>query len=193
MKYVGCLLLLVMSCQVSDVPSPRPHQYPRLKFPEREYKIYKNEECPFTMEVPSASEVVKKEYLFGEIEASPCWFDISISSLAATVHCSYYKINQDQRLDKLINDAFTMASKHNIKASYREEFEIKTREASGMIFKINGPVATPYQFYISDSTNHFFRGSLYFDAKVDYDSIAPVVTFLEKEVDHMLRSLVWEK
>ena len=85
------------------------------------------------------------------------------------------------------------ASKHNIKASYREEFEIKTREASGMIFKINGPVATPYQFYISDSTNHFFRGSLYFDAKVDYDSIAPVVTFLEKEVDHMLRSLVWEK
>ena len=193
MKYVGCLLLLVMSCQVSDVPSPRPHQYPRLKFPEREYKIYKNEECPFTMEVPSASEVVKKEYLFGEIEASPCWFDISISSLAATVHCSYYKINQDQRLDKLINDAFTMASKHNIKASYREEFEIKTREASGMIFKINGPVATPYQFYISDSTNHFFRGSLYFDAKVDYDSIAPVVTFLEKEVDHMLRSLVWKE
>ncbi len=193
MKYVGCLLLLVMSCQVSDVPSPRPHQYPRLTFPEREYKIYKNEECPFTMEVPSASEVVKKEYLFGEIEASPCWFDISISSLAATVHCSYYKINQDQRLDKLINDAFTMASKHNIKASYREEFEIKTREASGMIFKINGPVATPYQFYISDSTNHFFRGSLYFDAKVDYDSIAPVVTFLEKEVDHMLRSLVWKE
>jgi len=190
--YLGWLLLLLMSCQATDIPSPRPHQYPRITFPEGGYQVYNNDECPFVMEVPTFSEVVKKEYLFGDIEASPCWFDITVSSLTATIHCSYYKIDPDQRLDKLINDAFTMASKHNIKASYREEFEIKTQEAAGMIFKINGPVATPYQFYVTDSTQHFFRGSLYFDERVDPDSIAPVITFLEGEVDHMLRSLTWE-
>jgi len=193
MRYnLGWLLLLLISCQASDIPTPRPHQYPRLTFPERAYKIYENEECPFVIEVPSFSEVIKKEYLFGEIEASPCWFDISVFPFAATIHCSYYQIDPSQRLDKLINDAFTMASKHNIKASYREEFEIKTKDAAGMIFKIDGPVATPYQFYVTDSTQHFFRGSLYFDRRVEPDSIAPVITFLEEEVDHMLKSLRWK-
>jgi len=189
---VGVMVLLLAACQSSDAPTPRPHQYPRLTFPERAYKTYQNKECPFTAEIPKLSKVVQKEYLFGEIEASPCWFDIAIEPLDATVHCSYYKIDKDQRLDQLINDAYTMASKHNIKASYREEFEIQTKQAAGMVFKINGPVATPYQFYITDSTNHFFRGSLYFDNKVDADSIAPVITYLEEEVDHMLRSLKWK-
>jgi len=142
-------------------------------------------------EIPKQASIIRKEYLFDEIEASPCWFDISITELDATIHCSYYSIDAEQRLDKLINDAFTMASKHNIKASYREEFEVKTKDAAGMIFKINGPVATPYQFYITDSIDHFFRGSLYFNQRVDPDSIAPVITYLEEDIDHMLTTLRW--
>jgi len=188
---ISLMLVLLVSCQSADVPTPRPHQYPRLSFPDKTYKIYESDECPFTTEIPASSSVIKKEYLFGEIEASPCWFDVSIEPLDATIHCSYFKIEKDQRLDKLINDAYTMASKHNLKASYREEFEIKTTQAAGLIFKINGPVATPYQFYITDSTQHFFRGSLYFDKQVDFDSIAPVISYLEEEVDHMLRTLQW--
>lgn len=193
MRMIWAIMILgLLACESAQVPTPRPHQFPRLDLPDRGYKIYEGEDCPFTIEVPQVAEVIKKEYLFGEIEASPCWFDVAVTPLNATIHCSYYKIDKDQRLDKLVDDAYTMASKHNQKASFREEYEIKTKEASGMIFKINGPVATPYQFYVTDSVRHFFRGSLYFDKKVDADSIAPVITYIEDDVDYMLRSLSWQ-
>jgi len=85
-----------------------------------------------------------------------------------------------------------MASKHNVKASFREERVLKSKTGSaGLMFKINGPVATPFQFYMTDSTRHFLRGSLYFDVKVNQDSISPIVAFIEEDLNTMLNSIEW--
>ena len=84
-------------------------------------------------------------------------------------------------------------NKHNIKAEFRSDIPLRTNAASGMAFEIDGPVATPYQFYLTDSTNHFFRAALYFNAKVNPDSTKPVFDFLKKDIEHMQSTFVWKK
>lgn len=185
-------ILIISSCGKDRIAQPRPHQYPRITYPAQEYKSYVNDECPFVLDIPTYAKTTKKKLLFDEVAADPCWFDISLEQLNATIHCSYYPISKNNTLDKLVNDAFTMASKHNVKASFREEYVIKNKAGhSGLMFKINGPVATPFQFYMTDSTRHFLRGSLYFDERVNQDSISPIVDFIEEDLDVMLNSLEW--
>ena len=194
MKYLVIIISIVFSsCGGDNIIQPRPHQYPRIEFPEQSFAEFSNTDCPFTMDIPGYADITKKKLLFGEEEADPCWFDLDMSRFNATVHCSYYAINEEYNFDKLVNDAFTMASKHNIKASFREEYSIKNKHnASGLIFLIKGPVATPFQFYMTDSTNHFLRGSLYFNDRVDIDSIAPVIDFIQEDLDAMLASIQWK-
>jgi len=146
--------------------------------------------CPFKAAIPDYSTIEKKEDTFKKEEEHPCWFDMKFNTLGATVHCSYYAIGPEKDLASLIDDAYTMASKHNVKASFREEIEIENQHGStGLIFSIEGSVASPYQFYITDSKLHFLRGSLYFDDKIDRDSVAPIINFLKEDVDSFLSSI----
>ena len=186
------LVLFQLGCAERGVSIVRPHQYPKLEFPTGAFEKVTNEECPFTLEIPSYAKVKQKEFIFGNEPANPCWFDIVVPKLNAAIHCSYYPVASRKDFDNLVNDAFTMASKHNVKASHRDEYVIRNKQgSSGLVFRINGPVATPYQFFISDTTNHFFRGSLYFDQQVNADSIAPVISFLENDIEKILNSLNW--
>ena len=184
---------LFFACRDNQSKQPRPRQYPRIEFPQKSYKPYSEKECPFVVDIPEYFEPLQKDYLFGDIPAGNCWFDLAIEEFNATIHCSYFPLSDEDQYISLVNDAFAMAGKHNIKATFREEFRVENSHGShGLIFKIHGPVATPYQFYLSDSTNHFIRGSLYFDDQVHSDSIAPVVEFLREDIDVILASLQWQ-
>lgn len=194
MKFLCILsfILLLLGCQQKRTSQPRPHQYPRINYPEKKVVSHQEESCPFIINIPAHSRIEKKELFFDEVPANPCWFDILMPHFNATVHCSYYPIGSKHSLDKLVNDAYTMASKHNVKASFREEFVVKNKHgASGLIFKINGDVATPYQFYITDSINHFLRGSLYFNEKTNADSIRPILAYIEQDIDDCINSIKW--
>ena len=194
MRWIAIVIavLFLLSCNDTLERSPRPHQYPQLNLPNDAKKIFSNTDCPFEMNIPEYATVEKKDFLFDDVPAGECWFDLTLQPLGATIHCSYYRLGREFTFDNLVNDAFTMVSKHNKKANYREEFAVKNDDdVSGIIFKINGPVATPYQFFVTDSTSHFLRGALYFDQKIDFDSVAPIVDHLEMEIDKMLLSMRW--
>jgi gliding motility-associated lipoprotein GldD len=62
----------------------------------------------------------------------------------------------------------------------------------GLVYDLGGAVASPVQFYLTDSTNHFLRGSLYFEAKPNPDSIAPVLAYVKKDIELFTRSLEWK-
>ncbi len=188
-----CILISVaFSCYQSPQPTPRPHQYPRIEFPDRKYSPTEVDGCDFVVELPDYSKTQQKEFIFGEKPTHPCWFDIQFGPFNATVHLSYYPVLDQSGLDKLVEDAFTMAGKHNVKATFREEVEIENKSGTkGVAFKIEGPVASPYQFYVSDNKKHFLRGSLYFDQKVDRDSVQIVIDYIEEDIKHMISSLKW--
>jgi hypothetical protein len=45
---------------------------------------------------------------------------------------------------------------------------------------------------VTDSTKHYLRGSLYFDAEPNPDSLAPVVEFFRNDIIHLIETLKWK-
>jgi gliding motility-associated lipoprotein GldD len=61
----------------------------------------------------------------------------------------------------------------------------------GTYYRVKGNAASSVQFYITDSVKNFLRGSLYFYAVPNPDSIAPVLSFIDKDVSHLIDSFEW--
>jgi gliding motility-associated lipoprotein GldD len=63
----------------------------------------------------------------------------------------------------------------------------------GLMYDIGGNAATNLQFYVTDSVQHFMRGSLYFNVRPNIDSIQPVIDFLKVDLIHMLETFRWKE
>ncbi|MFN0012999.1 MAG: hypothetical protein ACKVU2_00500 [Saprospiraceae bacterium] len=195
-KTALAVLLVLFACGCEEfVPVPKPRAYPRVIFPEKAYRNFDESYCGFTFEMPQYAVIERDTTFFENKPESDCWFNIEVPSLNAQIHCSYYPVTGRTRLDELVTDAFTMAQKHNIKANYIEEIPVHrtTERVHGIIFSIEGATASSYQFFATDSTQHFLRGALYFRTQSRPDSIAPVLAFMREDVNKMIATLKWGK
>ena len=63
----------------------------------------------------------------------------------------------------------------------------------GMLVEMDGKgVATPLQFYLTDSTDNFVRGALYFNFVPNNDSMRPVIDYLRQDIDRIINSFEWK-
>ncbi|MBK9211653.1 MAG: hypothetical protein IPO14_01470 [Saprospiraceae bacterium] len=188
-----CCLCLIASC--SDDYTPKPRIYPKINYPtNRDFVLSNPKDCPFTFYIPQYAHIEKEKYYFDEKPPHPCWFNIQYPIFQATLHCSYYTINGLHDFEKLHEDAFRMSNHHQIRADYIEPipFHNPKNNTSGYIFSIEGAVASPFQFYLSDSTKHFLKGSLYFNAHINIDSLLPIQEFVKADVLKTLNSFSWQ-
>jgi len=64
----------------------------------------------------------------------------------------------------------------------------------GRLYELEGEkVATPFKFWLTDSTHHFVKGTLYFDFTPNNDSLAPVINYLKNDALFMVESWQWNK
>lgn len=177
-------VLLTASC--SNPPIPKPRGFQRIDFPRKVYQLYQSE-CPFSAYIPVYSDMFR-DSLPG---AEKCWFNLVYPSFNATLHLSYKTVEGRAGLNQLIEDSRTLVYKHTIKADEIYETIITNHHLSGMLYNLSGNTATNFQFYVTDSVNHFLRGSLYFNVKTNMDSIQPVLSFLEQDIIKMIESMRW--
>ena len=186
--------LMFYACQTDKVYSPKPKMFPRVIYPEQSYDKFLLDVCNFTFEKPAYSTVKTGIKFFGEKSSHPCWFDLELHDFNGAIHFSYNPIEKTENLDKLVSDAFRIVEQHNSKAEYREEILVSNPNGvNGLLFNIEGPVASPINFFLTDTTDHFVRASLYFDSAVDPDSIAPILDFVSKDINHVLETFEWKK
>ena len=188
-------VLLFEGCQNQGLtPASKPRAYPKVDYPEYTYQHFDKSYCNFAFEFPSYAKIEQEQYFFGEQPADPCWFDLYIPAFESRLHCSYVEIGKDKTFEELKADAFELADYHNKRANYIEEIRIgwddKTN-VEGFVFSIEGPAATPFQFYLTDGEEHFFRASLYFNTQVQPDSLQPIYDFLRKDILHMIETFSW--
>lgn len=100
------------------------------------------------MEIPIYFEYVEDTKKTEKERNFPCWFDLYCKDLNTYLHFSYLPFENRTEFEDLISDAFEMVEKHNVKASSRRELLIDNTEnkVHGLVFEIDGPVATPLQF-----------------------------------------------
>lgn len=184
-------IMFFSGCNSNDTGTPKPRTYPRVQFPERNYRVFNA--CNFEFEYPAYGELIKEKTYFDSVAPNDCWYNLYYKSFNGTLYLTYYPIANKKEFEKLVNDSYDLVSKHDVKASGRKEFPIKLTTASGMLFKIEGNVASQTQFFLTDSTRNFIRGSLYFNNKVNTDSMQVIQDFVDKDIEHLINSFKWTK
>jgi gliding motility-associated lipoprotein GldD len=197
MKYliqIALIATLLISCG-DDAFTPKPRGYPRVIYPAKEYQAFDANYCAFTFQYPKYAEVQQDTSFFDEQPAHPCWFNIHIPAFDCDLHCSYAPITPETPADKLKEDAFRMTDWHNKKATYIEDTPFsKPNNVKGILFSVDGPVASQLQFFVTDSLEkkHFLRAALYFNTQARPDSLAPVYDFVKKDIERMLGTFEWK-
>ena len=183
------LIVTLLSCQSDFLPKPK--GFNRLDLPE------KNEYQAMPDTLPYSFEYSKHALLLDDTSwiSEEDWTEIYYPALQANVHVTYKNIQGDpERLKEFFEDSYLLTSKHQVKA-YAIDDIIMT-SPSGKTFSIaelDGEVPSQFQFVCTDSIKHFIRGALYFNTKVNNDSLKPAIDFVKVDVIHMLNTLEWNE
>jgi len=181
---VGALTLLMCSC--GNDPIPRPVGQLRIDLPAHVYEPAVHA-CTYSTEIPVYSHISPKVSPEGA-----CWSNLVFPRQKAVLHLSYKALNDD--LAKTLDESHKLTYEHHIKADNIEDKRLiyPEHQVYGTLYEVSGEVASQVQFYVTDSTSHFLRGSLYFATRPNADSLAPVVTHLRTDIEHMLSTLIWQ-
>ena len=186
--FVGLVSVLISACNESYVPKPK--GYNRIDLPERSY-IPLQEKHPYFFEYSAHAKILKDTFDIAE----PDWIYVYYPTLGANVQITYKHVAKDpKKFQEFVNDAYKLTAKHQIKASGIEETVIRTPAGkTANLFEIEGDVPSQFQFYMSDTTTHFFRGALYFRTSTQNDSLAPVIDYVKEDILHMINTLEWRE
>ncbi len=175
----------LFSC--SKNPVPKPHGYYRIDLPEHQYEKFTGyPDFSFDLSVHADVEPVI-DTVKGE------WFNINYPAFNAQIYASYFPIKPAQLNTFLEDNHKFVYRQHVMKADAITEqiFNNSEKKVYGTLYHIEGDVASPLQFVLTDSAFHFFRASLFFDAALNQDSIAPVLNYIEEDVRRLIESFEW--
>lgn len=180
--------LLVTSC--SREYQPKPKGFNRLILPEASYQM-SPDTLPYQFEYSKHARFLKDTSWVSEKH----WVEVYYPEFKATIHVTYKKVNRDSKLLKeFLQDAYVLTSKHQIKAYAIDETIVKTPSGkTAVVAELEGEVPSQFQFTMTDSLQNFLRGALYFNVKVQNDSLQPAIEYMKKEVMHLINTVEWKK
>ncbi|HPT53184.1 MAG TPA: hypothetical protein PK740_07870 [Bacteroidales bacterium] len=192
-KYWLILLLVfamfyLQSCHEEPTVAPKPQGYFRIDLPQHAYQQLDTNLLPFTFQY-SSSAICSFEDKNGAI-----WIHVHYPAQRATFEMTYLPIkNQNFRELMLIDEDFVKL--HQVKADNIENSFVQDDSSRlfGKIYDIEGKeVACPIQFWLSDTTHHYLRSSLYFDFTPNNDSLQPVIQYLREDMMQMINTFEWK-
>ena len=186
-KYILPLIFILTTTGCQRTYSPKPEGYLRIDFPEKAYRLF-DSACPYSFEVPVYAYVVPDTDRFSE----PYWVNIDFPRFDGKIHISYKKVRNN--LDRYTEDSRTLAYKHSIKADAIKEtlYGNDSSHVYGILYEIKGNAASSLQFFVTDSTRNFLRGSLYFNVQPNKDSLAPVISFFREDIINLMETVRWK-
>jgi len=173
-------LFLFISCAEDSLPKPK--AYLSLSYKKPTYKKLKLKR-PYSFEI-SDKTIVE--------DLPNNWLNIKYPALKASIDITYREV--DHKLKNLLIESEKLVFKHTQKADQigSKDFINTDKKTYGTIYDITGNAASQVQFHLTDSTNHFIKGALYFYAKPNYDSILPAVNYIKKDIQKLIETTEWE-
>ncbi len=179
------IVIFISSC--GDDTSPKPRGYFRIAIPEHQYIKLDSTTYPFTFEYADYS-IVRN----AQNPDHPYWCYIDYPRFKARIYITYNKVNGN--INQMLEDAHELAYKHiSVANDIKQDLIIEPqKKVYGLVYEIKGAkVASPLNFFLTDSINNFVRGSLYFNMEPQNDSIAPVIEGISKDLKHIISSFNW--
>lgn len=192
-KYLTGVLFVAISLIACNSPyTPKKKGYFNIEFPEKKYQAFDQPGYPYTFEYPVYATITRDTVFFGD-KAEDYWINIDVPRLGGRIYISYKAVGKSN-FDSLVNDGFKMAYKQHtdVATEIRDSVMQTPNGAEGLYFSLGGNTATANQFFLTDSTKHFLRGALYFDATPNEDSLSIVNSFLKTDLFHLINTLKWK-
>ncbi len=182
--YLISIILLMMGCQENHTPKPK--GYLALEYPPHRYQMLQTN-CPYSFLINKRAKVKPS------VRHRPCMINIVYPEMRGTIYISYEPVH-DGNLRKLLKDAQKLPLKHTIMANQiiGDQYTNELHHTYGMLYRITGNAASQAQFYLTDSTEHFITGSIYFRQEPNYDSIYPAAAYLIQDMKKLMESLRWQ-
>jgi len=179
--YYSLIIFFFISCSEETLPKPK-------AFLNLEYKK------PVYQEL-----LLKRPYAFEfservTIKDSPNnWLKLEYPRLKASLDITYRKI--DKNLRELLVESEKLVFKHTSRAEQISSNNYVNDKGMiyGTLYNITGNAASHIQFHITDSTNHFIKGALYFKIKPNYDSLLPAIDYIKNDIFHLMETFKWEQ
>ncbi len=178
------LLLLSASCEKNFLPKPQ--GYNRIDLPPHQF-VNLAVGYPYTLDYSQSSMIEKDSFNLNE----ETWINLNYADFGAKVHLTYKKIDgKNVDFKTLSRDAFKLTAKHQKMAYGIDEAILVTPQGyAGVVAELEGEVPTQFQFFVTDSTQHFLRGALYFNTAMKNDSLAPVIEYIKVDMAHLMNSV----
>ncbi|MFI3239704.1 MAG: hypothetical protein R3Y22_03855 [Bacteroidales bacterium] len=176
-------ILSVRGCGATEhyEPIPKPRGYMRIDLPIANYATVNN--LPVSFEVNDLANVdrVKK----GE------WLDIVYPQFNATIHCSYVKVDEESFYYHLDNRIERVMMNTNFqKPTMVDMISESDSEVKSTLFINQSGVITPVEFIATDSVSFILSGTLaMYGDKVEHDSIAPIINYIEGDITQLLKTI----
>ena len=185
---VAAVAMAVVGC-VDRTPTPKPRAYLRIDMPEKAYHEYDTATLPFVFECADEASVVWKQN-----DGRTKYLDIQYPKYQGIINLTYKRFSGKRDLAALIDTASHMLALHHGQSTGEKETSLKDPEGKvyATVVKVNGKNAgSTYQFWLTDSTEHFLRGALFLNHTPNNDSLAPVIDYLQADVDRIVETLKW--
>lgn len=182
--WVVFLLFFALGCEETYVPKPKGYFRIELEnVPKKQLEL----NCPFTFKYPSDFIIQKSRKHLGR----PGWFTLYHPKHKAQIFFSYNPLNNN--LKDYLDGSRDLVYKHTVKAYDIQENVVMNPEKRvfGTTYKLVGNTASSFQFHLTDSTEHFVRGSFYFDVALNHDSLEPVQNFMHVQIDSIIQTFRW--
>ena len=186
--------LLLAGCGGGDY-TPKPQAYLRIDMPEHEYFLLDTmrinsgdttvwpdgdtsivltgytKTFPFIFEANKCIEWTEKDAPNGER-----WVDLMYPQWGGVVYLTYKRLDGPGDLRGQTDTSSRLLEKHYQMASGVEEQAYSDPDN---------------HVYATDSTRHFLRGALFLNRSPNNDSLAPVLNYIQEDIEHLVETLRW--
>ena len=182
------ILITLTSCGGDKLLVPKPPTYLRLDFPKQSYRAV-NSNCGFSFELSKVYSLSE-----GNTTGNVCYQEIDLGKVNGKLFLYHYQLQPSDTLSKFINFSNDKVDDHKLKATSIDDEKIirKKDNVYGTFFFLKGAVATNYQFYLTDSTNHFLRAELLLNCTPNFDSLKPTLDYIHTDLKKMISTLKWK-
>ncbi len=175
--------LIIFSCNEPNLP--KQNGFLRIEFKEPYYSNHEEIDTPFNFYYNSNStdldQIGNNQFLFD-------YRDLNLS-----LNLSFYNIKTSQDIEKKVRDFYVILDTHTKKSNgvILREYDNHNKRIFGKLYEIKGDVASPVQFYLTDSLSNFISGSVNLKFKSNYDSIFPSIQYVKNDILVLFESINW--
>ena len=183
---VALVCFFFFACE-DRVYTPKPRGYFRIEVKDTTY-------TPLEGNYPYFFEHSNRAFIEPLKDRDPYWANVIYPDLNAVLFVTYKNI-KNENLTDLINDSRMFVYKQIVKADDILESHITDSAINlyGKIYEtVGNEAACPFQFWVTDKQNHFFRASLYLNNVPQNDSLAPIINYLKKDMMHLIETFSWK-